>query len=193
MEYKKEDYIQAISGLIPWIKENISGSTDGTIRVRMEDIKKDMGPEFANKAFNDIFKGLRHALFYEDIIVTKGRQKIDGGMILLFRTKIEQDKPPTNPMDEEEEESVPGINEIKESEDFNDFEPKKIVEIVEANKNIIKKVESIARNSIDIYLNLGINRQDLVKGIIDMINNFGATSVEYEERRGEMILGFAWD
>lgn len=190
MEYKKEDYIQAISGLIPWIKEKISGSTDGTIGVRIEDIKKDMGHEFANKAFNDIFKGLRHALFYEDIIVTKGRHK-DGAMILLFRTRIEQDKPPTSPMDEEEE-SVPGINEIRESEDFNDFESKKIVEIVEANKNIIKKVESIARNSIDIYLNLGTNRQDLVKGIIDMINEFGATSVEYEERRGEMILGFAW-
>lgn len=191
MEYKKEDYIQTISGLIPWIKENISGSTDGTIRVRMEDIKKEMGSKFNNEAFNNIFKGLRHVLFYEDIIVAKGRHK-DGEMILLFRTKNEQDKPPISPLDEKEE-SIPGINEIKELDDFNNFEPKKIVEILETNKNIIKKVESISDNSIDIYLNLGTNRQDLVKGIIDMINEFGATSVEYEERRGEMILGFAWD
>lgn len=191
-EYNKEKYRQAVSELIPWMKQRIGESDDVKIRVRIEDIKNEMGHEFLDKTDSAIFKDLRYILFDEGLFVTKGRHK-DGSALLIFRIVSQRDRPPRDP-GEGDIETVPGISEIGDMPYSENFDIEEIAKIAEENKDIILKVEPINEDSLDVYINLDAEKQRLVDGIVDMFNRFHATSVDLDYKQdGVRILGFQWD
>lgn len=87
---------------------------------------------------------------------------------------------------------VPGIDEIKKMESLGDFDVDKIVEVIESNKDIIRRVEP-GEYSISIYLNLRATKDKLVGGMVDMFGKFGAHSVDLDYDKGIRILKFWWD
>lgn len=102
-------YGAAIAKHVPWIKEQIKSSKDGTIRVKAADIGKEMGPEFAKKNPTSIYWGLKYVLFNEGIVVDTGTHKT-GDKLLQMRLGTEEDKLPPSlskflERDEEEEET----------------------------------------------------------------------------------------
>ncbi len=62
-------YAVAIQKVVPWIKDEISKSKDGTIRLRTVDLGKEMGGEFAKKNATSLYWGLKYVLFNEGIWV----------------------------------------------------------------------------------------------------------------------------
>jgi hypothetical protein len=73
------------------LKESIEEK--GTIRVKNEDIKKEMGSEFAKKHGTSIYWGLKYVLFQEGIWVTTGKHN-DGSDVLVMRSTVPEDKLP---------------------------------------------------------------------------------------------------
>lgn len=95
-------YRLAIQKMVPFLKESIEDRE--TIRVKTEDIKKEMGGEFANKHDTSIYWGLKYAMFQEGIWITTGKHK-DGGDVLVMRSATPNDKlPPSLTKGEEGEE-----------------------------------------------------------------------------------------
>lgn len=88
--------------------------------------------------------------------------------------------------------SVPGIDGIKKMESLGDFDVDKIVGVIDANKDIIHKVE-VDGYSVSIYLNLSVNKKTLVDGLADMFNRFGQSSADLVADNGVRILKFWWD
>ena len=89
--------------------------------------------------------------------------------------------------------SVLGIGKIRKMESSGDFEVEKVVEVINANKDIIRKVESDGEDSISIYLNLRATKDKLVGGIVEMYDKFNARSVDLHYDKGIRILKFWWD
>jgi hypothetical protein len=105
-ECKQEDinrytkYIKygvAIEKSIPWIKEQIQNSKDGTIIVRTKDIGKEMGPEFEKKNPTSIYWGLKHILRHHDIVVDQDIHDKSGDKLLIMRYITEEDMPQSSP------------------------------------------------------------------------------------------------
>lgn len=88
--------------------------------------------------------------------------------------------------------SVPGIDKVKEMESSGDFDVEKVVEVIDANKDIIYKVE-VDDYSISIYLNVGVSKLRLVDGIVDIYGKFNAYSADLIADNGVRILTFWWD
>lgn len=68
-------YSDAIKNHLEWIIENLENSKNGQISVRVNDITKEMGPNFSGRNCTLIFPGLRYALFEEGIILEIGKNK----------------------------------------------------------------------------------------------------------------------
>lgn len=99
-------YAVAVTKSVPWIKEQISGSKDGTIRIKAADLAKEMGGDFAKKNPTSIYWGLKYVLFNEGIVVDTGTHK-SGDKLLLMRLGTEEDKLPpslSKYLDKDEEE-----------------------------------------------------------------------------------------
>lgn len=91
--------------------------------------------------------------------------------------------------------SVPGIDEVKKMESIGDFDVDTIVKVIEANKDIINKVEGGREDfSIKVNLNLsGVSKLRLADGITDLFKNFRALSVDMICDNGVRTLQFWWD
>ena len=76
-------YAQAIGPEIGWIKDTITKSNDGKIRIKIRDIAKSMGPEFEKKKNKAIYWGARFVLFHEGIVVAPGKDKADEELLVM--------------------------------------------------------------------------------------------------------------
>lgn len=109
---KYSKYAAAIQKNIPWIKEEIGKSKDGMIRIKNEDIRKEMGGEFVKKNETSVYWALKYILFQEGIVVETGT-KNTGEKLLIMRNANDEDRLPASlskylePGDEEEEASAP--------------------------------------------------------------------------------------
>ncbi len=81
---KEEKYEIAIEKHIEWIIENIKSSKNGMIIVKIRDIAKEMGPEFANKTPIVMYKHLKDILLDKNIIAELGTH-LDGDKLLIMR------------------------------------------------------------------------------------------------------------
>ena len=70
-------YEKNISKLIPWIIEQVNKSPDKILRLRIIDIKKEMGPELEDKNDTDMYWGLKFVLYKHGINVELGSTKND--------------------------------------------------------------------------------------------------------------------
>lgn len=106
-------YAIAVEKHVPWIKEQISGSKDGTIRIKAADLGKEMGPEFAKKNPTSIYWGLKFVLFNHGIVVDTGTHKA-GDKLLLMRLGTEEDTLPpslSKYLEKDEEDETPPVSE----------------------------------------------------------------------------------
>ncbi len=90
---KYAKYDAAIETLMPWIKESVDGAKDGTIRVRVEDLAKNMG--ITGKHETSIYWGTKFVLFGRGYVVTTGQTKA-GDPVLLIRAKKDGDVLPAS-------------------------------------------------------------------------------------------------
>lgn len=88
---KYAKYKVAIQKIAPFLKENIEKKE--TIRVKTDDLKKEMGGEFATKHATSVYWGLKYTLFNEGIWVTTGKHT-DGSDVLVMREATPDDKLP---------------------------------------------------------------------------------------------------
>lgn len=90
-----ERYRKAIidNRILPFINDAISSSKSGTVIIKVDDLKKEMGPYFENLSNTSIHWGLRFVLFYEDIIIRKARID-DGSKVFIMRRKMDTDELP---------------------------------------------------------------------------------------------------
>jgi hypothetical protein len=89
-------YGVAIEKSIPWIKEKIENSKDGTIIIRAKDIGKEMGGEFEKKNPTSIYWGLKSILSRHNIIVDLGIHNTSRDKLLVMRYRTEEDMPPSS-------------------------------------------------------------------------------------------------
>jgi hypothetical protein len=104
-------YALAIQKTIPWIKEQIANSPEGIIRVKNEDIRKEMGGEFIKKNDTSVYWGIKYVLFQEGIVVETGTH-VDGNKILIMKIAGDDDFLPPSlarylEPDEEDDEPAP--------------------------------------------------------------------------------------
>lgn len=88
---KYAKYITAIQKSVPFLKESIEKK--GTIRVKSDDIKKEMGGEFVTRHSTSIYWALKYSLFQEGIWITTGKH-VDGSEVLVMREATPEDKLP---------------------------------------------------------------------------------------------------
>lgn len=86
-------YKTAIAPHVEFLKEGISESKDGNVRVRVADLAKAMG--MVGKHETSIYWGLKYVLFGEGLVVTTGQTK-DGEPVLIMREKVEGDVLPAS-------------------------------------------------------------------------------------------------
>lgn len=88
---KYAKYRLAVQKIVPFLKESIKAKE--TIRVKTDDIKKEMGKDFTSKHTTSIYWGLKYSLFQEGIWVTTGKHT-DGSDVLVLRDATPEDKLP---------------------------------------------------------------------------------------------------
>ena len=186
-----------ISRFVPWINEKINES-NGIIILRIKDIKKEMGPKFENISNRELYWSLKLILYNDWIITNKGKitdkeNIYYGDGVIIFRIATPGDTPPIDFSTDEE--IVPGIDHIREMEDYHNFNSAKITHIIENNKDIIKEVDITKENDgVLIYLKSEedkIGFQRFIEGIIDMVDSFFADDVTYY--KDENVIVFGWD
>ena len=83
--------IETIDGrdisIIMWIQQQIDASPDNTIRMRLTDIKKALGPEFDNKSYSVIFYVLKRTLAHYDIDIRSRTHKKDDSQVFMMLPK----------------------------------------------------------------------------------------------------------
>lgn len=88
-------YAIAIQKQIPWIREQIANNPEGIIRVKAQDMGREMGGEFAKKNATSIYWGLKYVLFQEGIVVDTGTHRT-GEKLLIMRLGREDDELPAS-------------------------------------------------------------------------------------------------
>ena len=92
---KYSKYAIAIQSQLAWIEEQIANSPDGVIRIKNEDIRKEMGGEFVKKADGSVYWALKYVLFQEGIVVDTGTHS-NGSKLLLMREANDDDVLPAS-------------------------------------------------------------------------------------------------
>lgn len=94
-------YAQAIAHQVQWFKDRIEESPcpkEGdikSIRMKIRDVAKAMGPEFEQKSDKAIYWGLRFVLFHEGIVVTTGKTNPpENAPLLVMRYATDKDTLP---------------------------------------------------------------------------------------------------
>lgn len=90
---KYKNYRLAIENILPFLKESLEQSKNNTIRIRLNDIAKEMGDKFKNKHSTSLMWGLKFTLFNEGIMVRSGKHN-DGSDILIMTKRNEHDTLP---------------------------------------------------------------------------------------------------
>lgn len=90
---KYAKYAQAVAKNLRWFKERIEESPDGKIRIRMSDVKKELGSSFDKLKDKAVYWGLRFVLFHEGLVVETGTH-IEGDRLLIIRRGTPDDKLP---------------------------------------------------------------------------------------------------
>lgn len=85
---KYAKYAAAVEPSLDFFRKAISESKDGSIRVRVEDVAKQMG--MTGKHETSIYWGLKFTLFGKGLVVTTGQTKT-GDAVLVIREKKEGD------------------------------------------------------------------------------------------------------
>jgi len=115
---KYAKYRLAVQKIVPFLKENIEKKE--TIRVKVDDLKKEMGKDFTSKHATSIYWGLKYSLFQEGIWVTTGKHT-DGSDVLVMRDALPEDKLPdslTKGVNKEGDEGpLPDIDTDKDEKD----------------------------------------------------------------------------
>jgi hypothetical protein len=89
--YKKySDAVDRIH-LVSWIKEEIEKKSEKTIVVKVDDVAKEMGPEFVNAGYQIMYQALKAILFQKGIFLSMATHK-DGDKTFLLRYIKEGDK-----------------------------------------------------------------------------------------------------
>lgn len=88
-------YAQAIGSEVQWIKDAITKSNDGKIRIKIREIAKSMGPEFEKKQGKAIYWGTRFVLFHEGIVVGPGKDKANDELLVMRMATSEDMLPPS--------------------------------------------------------------------------------------------------
>ncbi len=200
---KESDCLKALSSnpeIIPFVKDSIMQSVDGYVRILASEIKELMGPIFEKENDIDIYLCLRCPLFYEEgLIIERGKTKKKEN-VFIFRNIERFDEPPPAIPKIDKIEIVPGTNEILKAMHTFDklgfkgkFIPEDIVKFIEDHKDIIRYVESITNSVIATYLNMeNINKncEEGLKKILDLIYNFDADTVYYNQE--DNSIDFEW-
>lgn len=92
---KYAKYAQAIAKNLRWFKERIDESRDGQIRIKMGEMKKELGPSFEKLTDKAVYWGLRFVLFHEGLVVETGAHK-EGDRLLIIRRGTPEDKLPAS-------------------------------------------------------------------------------------------------
>lgn len=90
---KYAKYSSAIEPVVPFLRDSIAAAKDGTIRVRVTDIAKQIG--MTGKHETSIYWGLKFSLFQKGLVVTTGQTK-GGDPVLVIREKKEGDMLPAS-------------------------------------------------------------------------------------------------
>lgn len=85
---KYAKYGAAIESSLNFFRNAIGESKDGSIRVRVEDVAKQMG--MTGRHETSIYWGLKYTLFQKGLVVTTGQTKT-GDPVLVIREKKEGD------------------------------------------------------------------------------------------------------
>jgi hypothetical protein len=202
MRLKEEDCIKAMRAnedLIPFIKEAITQSIDGYVRLLTSEFK-DSIPIFEKENNLDIYLCLKGPLFHEEgLILERGitKKKEDA---FIFRNIERFDEPPLPIPEIHNKEIVPGTNEILKAMHTFDrfgfkekFIPQEIIKIIENCKDIIKRVASISDDIITIFLDIDVinkNCEEGLKNILDLVYDLEADSVEYDQN--DNSIEFEW-
>ncbi len=88
-------YAKAIEKLVPFLKNSIKESEDGTIRIKLSEIVKTMRGDFGNKTESAVKWALEFTLFQKDIWISSAKHK-DGETVLVMRARNENDKLPAS-------------------------------------------------------------------------------------------------
>ncbi len=187
----KDELNTYISSNIPWINEKIYEG-DGKIRIRFEDLKKELGPKFEHINNRELYFAIKLLLYDEGIVINRGKIKNEEGVALILRISTPRDTPPIDYSIDEE--IVPGIDYIREMEDFNNFKSNVVAYIIEGHKDAIKAVDTTEeQDGVFIDLNLEGNKdcQKLIESIMEMVSNFKANEVDYYKDTNTIL--FAWD
>ncbi len=183
------DMNKFISEFVPWVNEKINEG-NGKIITRIKDVKKEMGTKFENISDRELYWTLKLRLYNEGIVTNRGIHK-DGDILIIFRIATPGDMPPVDFSINEE--IVPGIDYIREMEDYNKFNSKKVIELIEENKDIIKEVDSTT-NADGVAITLKsedeIDRKRLIEGIIKMADEFCADQIDYIRDTDAIIFGW---
>ena len=124
---KYAKYGAAVEPMIGFLEESIEKAKDGTIRVKVTDIAKQIG--MTGKHETSIYWGLKFSLFQKGFVVTTG-QTLKGDPVLVIRRKKEGDVLPASLAKhlggngetgagekEGEKEGVEGVDEKEEPEE----------------------------------------------------------------------------
>lgn len=84
----KDAYWEAVKPLVPFLKEMIK--EQDTVIIKVDTMKKELGPYFVDKDWTTVFTGLKYVLWHYDMVIKSGTHK-DGGKLFLIRNKINGD------------------------------------------------------------------------------------------------------
>lgn len=96
---KYSKYVKAFGKIADWIKESISESNDGFVRLKSADLAENMGLKLRLNEKEEglsstaLYWGTKYAAFHEGLVVTTGETKIKEP-ILIFRLKTDKDELP---------------------------------------------------------------------------------------------------
>lgn len=186
----KDELNVFISSNISWINEKIYEG-DGKLRIKFEDLKKELGPKFEQTNNRELYFAIKLRLYNKGIAVNKAKLKNEEGVALILRIATPGDNPP---IDYSKEEIVPGMDYIREMENFNGFNSNLVVQKIEENKDIIKAVDTTEEQDgvfIDLNLEGYKDCQKLIESIMNMVSNFKANGVDYYKDTNTIV--FAWD
>lgn len=97
-ESKYAKYERAIAPFLPWIKENIAASADGSILLKANEVAEQMdansnSTEFSEKAAITVYWATKLVVFKYDLVV-EPKKMVDGTPLFEFKFKTPDDKLP---------------------------------------------------------------------------------------------------
>lgn len=103
---KYENYRLAIENIVPFLKENLEKSKNGIIRIKTNDIVKEMGDKFEHKHSTSIMWGLKFTLFNEGIMVRSGKHNDGDNLLIMTKRKENDTLPPSLEIWRKENENI---------------------------------------------------------------------------------------